>query len=162
MEDKKLDEGIRRSRILFCLFAGVPVVIAFLAYSNPGSAHENHGDDTVIHVTDEGFEPRSVEVVSGETIVFENSGQKAHWPASDDHPTHTKYPEFDSLKPLEPEKEWSFTFDKPGEWKYHDHQNPYLRGEILVREDPGASSGDGFLVFIRTFFLALTGRPHRS
>jgi hypothetical protein len=40
--------------------------------------------------------------------------------------THTQYPEFDPLKPLEPEEEWSFTFDKPGEWKHHDHQNPYL------------------------------------
>lgn len=35
--------------------------------------------------------------------------------------------------------EWSFTFDKPGEWKYHDHQNPYLKGEVIV--DPGASDG---------------------
>ena len=157
MEGRKLDEGMPRASILFCLFVCVSVVVAFLAYADPGSAHENHGGDTVIHVTDEGFEPSSVEIVSGETVVFENSGQKAHWPASDDHPTHTKYPEFDPLKPLEPENEWSFTFDKPGEWKYHDHQNPYLRGEILVREDPGASSGEGFRAFIWTLFLDAYG-----
>ena len=78
MEGGKLDKGMRRSRTLFCLFACVSVGVAFLAYADPGSAHENHGDDTVIHVTDEGFEPSSVEVVSGETVVFENSGQKAH------------------------------------------------------------------------------------
>ncbi len=148
---------MRRSRTLFFLFACVPVVVAFLACAEPGSAHENSGGGVVVHVTDEGFEPRSVEVVSGETVVFENSGQKAHWPASDDHPTHTKYPEFDPLKPLEAEMEWSFTFDEPGEWKYHDHQNPYLRGEIVVREDPGASGSEGFLAFIRTFFLDAYG-----
>ncbi len=73
------------------------------------------------------------------------------WPASDDHPTHTKYSEFAPLKLVESETQWGFTFDKPGEWKYHDPQNPYLKGEVLVREDPEAS--DGFLAFIQTFFL---------
>ena len=105
MEGKKLDEGMRRSATLFCLLACVPVVVAFLAYADAGFAHETNDEGVIVHVTDEGFEPRSVEVVPGETVVFENSGQKAHWPASDDHPTHTKYPEFDPLKPLEPEEE---------------------------------------------------------
>ena len=138
---------LRRVLIYLC----VCISVVSLASTEEVSAHENDGANFVVHVTDEGFEPQTLEVQSGETVVFENAGQKPHWPASDDHPTHTKYPEFAPLKPLEPETQWSFTFDKLGEWKYHDHQNPYLKGEVLVREDPGAS--DGFLAFIQTFFL---------
>ena len=144
-------KGVPLRRVLIYLSVCVSAVV-FLTLADEVPAHENNGGDTVVHVTDEGFEPCSVEIVSGETVVFENSGQRAHWPASDDHPMHTKYPEFDPLEPLEPETEWSFTLDKPGEWKYHDHQNPYLRGEIVVLEDPGASRVEGFLAFVQTFF----------
>jgi hypothetical protein len=117
-------------------------------------------------MTNKGFDPKSVKVRSGDTVVFENVDEEAHWPASDPHPTHTDYPEFDPKKPVEPNTEWSFTFDKPGEWKYHDHQNPYLKGEIIVstEEGSGASSDDGdqaedrskpdgFLASIKAFFL---------
>lgn len=135
--------------VLICLCVCVSVVS--LASAEEALAHENDGANVVVHVTDEGFEPQTLEVQAGETVVFENLGRKPHWPASDDHPMHTKYPEFDPLKPLEPETQWSFTFDNPGEWKYHDHQNPYLKGEVLVREDLEAS-GD-FLAFVQTFFL---------
>ncbi len=146
-----------RLRTLFFPFACGAVVVTFLVYAAPGSPHETYDSSVVVHVTNEGFEPESVEIGPGETVVFENRDQKLHWPASDDHPTHTRYPEFDPLGPVEPNTEWSFTFDKPGEWEYHDHQNPYLNGEIVVREDPGTSNGEGFLAFIRTFFLDAHG-----
>jgi hypothetical protein len=58
--------------------------------------------------------------------VSENVDDEAHWPASDDHPTHEEHPEFDPRKPVQPNTEWSFTFERPGQWKYHDHMNPYL------------------------------------
>jgi plastocyanin len=161
-ESRGTGKDMRLIRALIYLSVCISTLV-FLAPMEKASAHENDGDGIIVHVTDEGFEPRSVEVGLGETVVFENSGQKAHWPASDDHPTHLKYPEFDPLKPLEPKTEWSFTFDKPGDWKYHDHQNPYLKGEIVVREDSGAPGDDGengkepksggFLASIQTFFL---------
>ena len=134
---------MRRLGILFCLLV-CESVVAFLVCVGPTAAHE-HDDSVVVQVTDKGFEPESVEVGSGDTVVFENVDQNAHWPASDDHPMHTRYPEFDPRKPLEPNAEWSFAFDKPGEWKYHDYQNSHLRGEILVQadEEPGASADGG-------------------
>jgi plastocyanin len=120
--------------------------VAFFVLADTASAHEGNGDVTV-HVTEEGFEPESVKILAGDTVLFENSGQDAHWPASDDHPTHTVYSEFDPLVPVEPGTTWSFTFDKPGAWKYHDHQSPGLRGEVVVLEN------DGFLASMRGFFL---------
>ncbi len=122
--------------------------IALLTSANAASAHGNENGDVVVHVTDEGFEPRSLEVLAGDTVVFENAGREAHWPASDDHPMHTVYPEFDPLRPVEPGTEWSFTFDKPGTWKYHDHQGPNLKGEVVVREN------GGLLASVQNFFLS--------
>lgn len=137
---------MHRTRTLIYLSICVSAV-TIMALVDAASAHENEDGDVVVHVTEAGFDPQSVEVGAGETVVFENLGQEAHWPASDDHPTHTVYPEFDPLKPVEPGTEWSFTFDKPGTWKYHDHQGPSLKGEVVVREN------DGFLASVQNFFL---------
>lgn len=137
-------EAKSRTIALIYLSACISALV-FLTLVDKASAHED--SNVTVHVTDEGFEPRSVEVAAGDTVVFENTGQKAHWPASDDHPTHTLYPEFDPLGPVEPGTDWSFTFDKLGTWKYHDHQSPYLKGEVIVRED------EGFLASMQNFFL---------
>jgi len=115
----------------------------------PGLAHETSAGDKVVHLTAEGFKPRSLEVEAGEKVVFENADVEGHWPASDDHPMHDGYPGFDPEKPIEPGEEWGFTFEKPGKWGYHDHMNPLLEGEIVVREE------DGPLAAIGTLFAAL-------
>jgi plastocyanin len=120
----------------------------FAAYFTDGAfAHE--GEEDIVHVTDEGFEPRSIEVEASSTVVFENVGGEAHWPASDDHPTHEAYSGFDPKEPVEPGAEWSFTFDRPGKWEYHDHMNPYLMGEVVVR--PDGPEGGGLLASIEAF-----------
>jgi plastocyanin len=88
MENEEPDESMYRLRISSCLLACVSV-IAFLLYVGPATAHEeNDNGSAVVHVTDKGFEPESVEIRSGDTVVFENVEQQAHWPASDPHPTH--------------------------------------------------------------------------
>ena len=131
--------ALRRPTVSLCVFA-CWFVATFFAFASGASAHEGEDGSAVVHVTDEGFEPRSVEVGAGDTVVFENVGEEAHWPASDDHPTHEVYPEFDPKGPIEPDAEWSFTFDRPGKWEYHDHMNPYLTGEIAVTGGGGAET----------------------
>jgi plastocyanin len=128
--------------------------MAFFAFAGEASAHEGDEDTVVVHVTDEGFEPRSVEVEAGRTVVIENVDGEAHWPASDDHPTHEAYPEFDPKEPVEPGAQWSFTFDRPGKWEYHDHMNPYLTGEIVVVQGDRAGSEQGGLFSSIKAFLA--------
>ncbi len=147
------NKAARRARGLFCLLACVSVVL-LLAPVGAASAHEGDGT-VVVHVTDEGFEPRLVEIGPGDTVSFENVGDKAHWPASDDHPMHTGYPGFDPKKPVAPGAEWSFTFDKPGKWAYHDHMNPYLEGEVVVRDEEPKS--ESFLSAVSSFFSSLYG-----
>ena len=86
MEREEPGESVYRSRTLFRLLACMSVVLAFLVYVNPGDAHENDDDAVIIHVTEKGFEPESVEIEAGETVVFENLDRKPHWPASETTP----------------------------------------------------------------------------
>jgi plastocyanin len=139
---------LHRPKILLCLLVCVSVAVFFVPV-DVIFAHEGDEGSVVVHVTDKGFEPRSVEIQSGDTVVFENVGEEAHWPASDDHPTHEKYSVFDPKKPIQPNTEWSFTFDRLGKWEYHDHMNPYLMGEVVVLES--ASGYESFLSSLKAF-----------
>jgi plastocyanin len=133
---------LRRPAVSLCVFA-CSFVAASFAVAGGALAHEGEDGSAVVHVTDEGFEPRSVEVGAGDTVVFENVGEEAHWPASDDHPTHEAYSGFDPKEPIEPGAEWSFAFDRPGKWEYHDHMNPYLTGKVVVTGGEGSAGGAG-------------------
>ena len=100
----------------------------------------------VISATDSGFSPSSITIKKGETIMFMSESLQPSWPASAIHPTHTVYPGsdirkcgtqeqsamFDSCKGLAKGEGWSFRFDIPGTWKYHDHLNPSHYGTIIV------------------------------
>lgn len=78
------------------------------------------------------FDPSELTVETGTKVIFKNADENTHWPASNLHPTHGIYPEFDPKKAIGPGDEWSFTFDKAGKWKYHDHLFPQIRGTINV------------------------------
>src|SRR3989344_183639 len=81
---------------------------------------------------DETFKPREVTLQKGETIQFKNIGKNNHWPASNIHPTHDIYPEFDSKGPILSGNTWTFKFERSGEWRFHDHLNSQLSGIIKV------------------------------
>jgi hypothetical protein len=85
-----------------------------------------------ISMDDEGFKPDTIEIKRYTQVMFKNNGTADHWPASNLHPTHGIYPEFDPQVGIEPGKEWSFVFDKIGRWKFHDHLFPLVHGEIVV------------------------------
>ena len=85
-----------------------------------------------IIMRDNGFEPASLTVAAGTTVVFRNTGDNDHWPASDVHPTHERYSEFDPRKPIPPGGTWNFTFEKEGAWRFHDHLQQRFPGLITV------------------------------
>lgn len=89
---------------------------------------------TVIKMTDAGFQPSEVTVKKGDAVELKNEGTKDHWPASAIHPTHLVYPEFDPKQGIKPGESWSFTFDKIGEWRFHDHLFPTSTGKVTVTE----------------------------
>lgn len=90
--------------------------------------------DFVVKITDNGYDPNEITIPLNGRITFINEGKESHWPASNIHPTHGIYPEFDPKQPIKPGGLWEFRFNKVGSWKYHDHLTPFIRGTIVVKQ----------------------------
>jgi len=88
----------------------------------------------VIRMTARGFVPNTLSIRKGEAVVWINEDATAHWPASDVHPTHLRYPEFDPREQVAPGGEWSLVFLQIGTWPFHDHLYPRNRGTVRVLE----------------------------
>jgi plastocyanin len=86
-----------------------------------------------VSYTEAGFTPATLTIRQGDTVVFQNNSARGFWPASDEHPTHTIYPEFDPKRVVAAGESWSFKFDKKGTWKYHDHRAASLGGTVIVQ-----------------------------
>lgn len=80
------------------------------------------------------FEPTNLELKKDQKVCWVNNDTINRWPASNIHPTHEIYSEFDPKRGLTPGETWCFVFDKPGIWKFHDHLVPELVGTITVDE----------------------------
>lgn len=115
---------------MFLLLVGVFAVLA--PKQSESSEQTVYSDEAVIRMTDDGFVPQEIHVTRGTRVRFVNGSEVRRWPASDLHPTHTIYAAFDPKEPIAPGEEWSFVFEKTGEWNMHDHLAPYLVGIIVV------------------------------
>ncbi len=105
----------------------------------------NETENTVISHTDTGFVPETVRIEKGETVVWKSETGNM-WIASNQHPRHTEYSgtsrtehcqngdqntaAFDQCSAGE---EFSFTFEKEGEWNYHNHESALEGGTVVVR-----------------------------
>lgn len=93
-------------------------------------------DGTLINtVTYDGtaFSPATISVKQGDSITFINNSTGGMSVASDPHPSHTIYPEFDQYKTsAKGQKSFTFIFDKLGTWGYHNHLNESAVGSVTV------------------------------
>jgi plastocyanin len=117
---------MRRPLIYLTVLIAVGVLIFF--YYNQKSV------EPIIIKTEDGFSPAILKIQKGQKVTFVNKSGHPVWPASDLHPTHSIYSEFDSRGPIQNEQSWDFIFNKTGSWKYHDHLAPYMTGVIEVYE----------------------------
>jgi len=107
-----------------------------------------HVGGDVIHMTPNGFDPKTITIKVGETVTFENIDTRGRWPASNIHPTHTLYPGsniakcgsaeeeniFDACGAIPPGGSYSFRFTAEGVWRFHDHIFPQYSGSITVEK----------------------------
>ncbi len=91
-----------------------------------------HSLKVIVRMSAAGFIPANVTADENQSVVFINEDKEDHWPASDIHPTHELYPEFDPQKSITPGQKWEFTPQKVGSWKFHDHLFPHFRGLVNV------------------------------
>ncbi len=101
---------------------------------------EAHSSAVVITMDADGFTPNQVTIDQNQTVTFVNEDKQDHWPASNLHPTHDLYPQFDPTAPVQPGESWKFQANEAGSWDYHDHLSPQLRGQLIVtlEESPAA------------------------
>lgn len=110
------------------LFAGAGFLYLF-----PGEQPQTAA--AVIIMKDLKYSETEIAIKQGETIEFINSGESGeeYWPASNIHPSHGIYPEFDSQQPVKAGESWSFKFDRIGSWRFHDHIHfKEIKGVITV------------------------------
>jgi uncharacterized protein YxeA len=92
------------------------------------------------------FTPETATIQKGTLVIFNNESDKPMWIGSDNHPTHTLYPESNITKCFNGENKalifdqcangenYTFTFTQVGSWGYHNHSNPRATGTIVVTE----------------------------
>ena len=94
----------------------------------------------LVEMKDDAFLPDQIIIQQGDTVKFINKGNNSHWPASNIHPTHGIYPEFDSERGIAPGESWEFQFSKPGRWRMHDHLYSKITGEVIVERKEGVAA----------------------
>jgi len=118
----------------YLIFIGILIVVIVIFYfvkirnSFPGAKLPN----VVVELNEEGFVPNEITILKGQSVTWKTTRGKQFWPASNLHPSHGIYPEFDPLEPVPANESWTFRFDKVGNWKYHDHLSPFYRGVVNV------------------------------
>ncbi len=124
---------MKKSYLIGLIILVAILTILFLK-SNMTNGVSSTSTKVVVLMKADSFDPEILTIKRGTTVEFKNVDTNAHWPASDIHPTHTIYPEFDPQKPIDAGTSWSFIFEKVGSWKDHDHLVPSTRGVIIVTE----------------------------
>lgn len=126
--------GIGAGAYIYTKKGVAPEATAPAAEVANGTVNQVADNAVVVTLTKEGYVPDTISIKSGDTVTFKNTTGNLHWPASNLHPSHRIYSEFDPQEPISPTDTWSFTFTKVGEWKFHDHLSPYFTGVITVTE----------------------------
>lgn len=130
--------------------AGVMVVVSLVIGAAVWQAREPRVQDRTaydtaeVRLSEKGFSPVLTYVHPGTRVTFINDSKRAMWPASDSHPSHTLYREFDPMRAIPPGESWTFTFDRVGSWAFHDHLRATMRGTVVVLslgDTPGATTG---------------------
>lgn len=114
-----------------------------------------HSETAIIQMTENGFESQTITVDENSAVLFINRDKVDRWPASNIHPTHDIYPEFDPQKPIEVGDSWVFKPKKAGVWKYHDHLLPHIRGSLTVTKENSGKEEVNTIENIKNFVSKL-------
>ncbi|MES2971553.1 MAG: cupredoxin domain-containing protein [Patescibacteria group bacterium] len=87
-----------------------------------------------VEITKDGFVPATLSITKGTTVTWTNKDSSVHRVASNPHPEHTGLQGLDSQDVIGIESgTYSYTFNTPGEYTYHDHLNPTTNGTVVVQ-----------------------------
>jgi plastocyanin len=107
----------------------IMLTIAFVIISTVAAFSADSGKHVTINMKEAParFEPATLEIESGTTVEWVNTGKKVHTVTADDS-------DWDSGK-LQPGKKFSKVFDQKGTFKYHciPHSGVGMKGTIVVK-----------------------------
>lgn len=126
--------------------AKAPATEVPVTNQTPETTVENTIPEVTVAYTDQGFSPKEITVALGTTVNFVNQSSKGMWVASAKHPDHTVYSgtslnqhcpdtanaSFDECTAVVSGNSFSFTFNKEGTWKYHNHVDATQFGTVIV------------------------------
>jgi len=125
--------------------ASAPEAAATETPAAPAAAGATSPAEVIVTYTDQGFSPANVSIAQGQTVTWVNQSSEGMWVASAAHPTHMVYDGtaesvhcatgYSGPAPFDEcsaGASYSFTFDKAGTWKYHNHADAKQFGSVTV------------------------------
>jgi plastocyanin len=135
----------RHSSLLFALFAVTTALSGCGKAPAPrptvtAASHTPAATETVatsqVSIDSKSFLPAIITVPVGTTVTWTNHDNVTHTVSSDPYPLNTGLSGFDSVKPIEPNQTYTFTFTRSGEWPYHDQLRPAsFTGMVIVTKE---------------------------
>ena len=106
--------------------------VYLLKNETPKDTNQPVGNELTVTYTDSGYHPKQITIKAGTAVKFVNQSQNPMWTASDPHPTHTMMHDFDAMRSMMKGESYSFTFERAGTWRYHNHMVPGHMGSVIV------------------------------
>lgn len=120
--------------VVLLLIGGV-LIWQLILGQREGQPQPVETEEVRVSITSDGFVPETVLVTTGTTVTWINEDDELHRVASNPHPTHDDLLGLDSGEAIGLGESYSFTFDDPGEFGYHDHLDPETNGTVVVVEE---------------------------
>jgi len=114
------------------LAGAVPVQAEPATESNETSVTNPSPKSVTVFIENGEFNPASVAINVGDTLIWLNKDSTSHQIASDPHPTHNQVAGLLSEQ-LTASGTYSFRFDTAGTFVYHDELNTDIKGTVQVK-----------------------------
>ncbi|MBI5134419.1 MAG: hypothetical protein HZA81_03500 [Candidatus Taylorbacteria bacterium] len=118
---------VARPRLLLAFAAAVLLCAGGVYASLRGTEGPR---EYTIEAKEGSFFPSKIALIVGDKVTFKNLESHSIWPASDPHPTHEFLAAFDPGAPIPPGGSWTYKFSETGTWRFHDHLDVTVQGEI--------------------------------
>jgi plastocyanin len=110
----------RRLAIALVMITGVGVAVA-------AGAKEDDSKEQKVSIKDLKYNPGSITIKSGQTVVWTNNDDKDHTVIGD---TDKKF----KSENLGPGDKYTYTFSKSGKFPYHCKYHPRMKGTVIVQD----------------------------
>lgn len=124
---------LKRNLLLIALACmGTVVLLAVFTKLNQKPEPTVTSRQVIVEITKDGFVPATLSIPKGTRVTWVNKGSGSHQVAANPHPEHSSVQGLDSRSPIGSDNSYSYTFDQPGTYTYHDHMNPANNGTVVV------------------------------